>query len=301
MFENFHIITPVFNPAHYRCRTPLFNNFKKHVIDAGAKISVVELAYGTKPFEITTGLPSELQLRTRAMLWHKERLINLAISRLPANWEYVAWVDGDIKFANDNWIPDTVLKLQYHPVVQMFSHAIDLDAQQAPINTVEGFASAYHHGRLASGSKLSYGRYAHTGYAWAMRRDCFDQMGGLIDFAILGAADNYMAHAMIGKAEILMDKRFHPVYIDKVMDWQRDSARYIRGKLGYVQGSISHYWHGSKSNRGYNTRAQILIDHQFNPASDLEVDWQGVYRIDENKSQMEYQIYKYFLSRNEDS
>lgn len=302
MFDKLWFITVLFNPVHYSCRKKLYDNFKKHITDMGANLFTVELAYGDKPFEVTTGGPNELQLRTRAVLWHKERLINLAAQRLPIDTKYIAWVDSDLLWHNPNFMEDTVLRLQYHPIVQMFSHAMDLDKNYSPIGQpVEGFGYAYHHNLINKNSKLKYGRYAHTGYAWAMRSEVFDQMGGLIDFAILGAADNYMAHCAVGWANRMTDSRYHPIYNQKILDWEADCNRFIKGRLGYVPGTISHFWHGAKSQRGYNTRAQILIKNSFNPALDLETALNGTYRIDQNKHEMEHEIYHYFLSRNEDN
>lgn len=300
MFDNFWVVTTIFNPAHYKSRNVLYHEFIKRMNDAGVKVLTVELAFGNKPFEVTEeGNPHHLQLRTDAILWHKEKLINLGVERLPKNWEYVAWIDADLNFLNPNWVQDTVLRLQYHPVVQMFSQAIDLTAQNDVLRVHEGFAWLYHNGNLTT-DKL-YAKKAHPGFAWAMKRDTFNKMGGLIDFAILGSADQHMAHAFIGKMAQSLVKGYSEGYKSEMMDWQADCDRHIKGNLGYVPGAIAHYWHGNKKDRGYTTRFKLLIKHQYDPNKHLERDWQGVYRFDQTAHLLEYDIYKYFLSRNEDS
>lgn len=41
-----------------------------------------------------------------------------------------------------------------------------------------------------------YRRYGHTGYVWACTRYFWENVGGLMDFCILGSADHNMALAM---------------------------------------------------------------------------------------------------------
>ncbi len=300
--NRFWVVTTIFNPVNYNSRKELYFNFAKHMEQCGVNLFVVELAFGEKPFEVTEeGNPNHLQLRTKDIIWHKERLINLGVQRLPRNWEYVAWIDADILFVNPNWVSDTLLKLQYHPVVQLFSNAIDLDASSSVLKVHESFAYAYHHG-LAMTKKPyeNYSKWFHPGFAWAMRRDAFDKMCGLIDYAALGSADNHMAHGFIGKMANTFVKGYSDGYILRLKEWQKDCDRFIKGNLGYVSGAITHFWHGTKKDRGYTTRYNTLIKHKYDPNIHLETDWQGVYRWNQNACHLEYDIYKYFLSRNED-
>lgn len=300
MHNNFWVVTTVFNPVKYKSRNVLYHEFIKRMKDIGVNVFTVELAFGTNCFEVTEpDNPNHLQLRTDSVLWHKERLINLGVQRLPRNWEYVAWIDADIVFFNTNWVQDAIQRLQFYPVVQLFSQAVDFTSNNDVLKTHEGFAWSYQNGSLTK-EKL-YEKKAHPGFAWAMTKEAFNDVGGLIDFAILGSADQHMAHAFIGKMQDSLCKGYSKEYAESMMKWQRECNRYIRKNLGYVPGSIGHYWHGSKKDRGYTTRFKLLIKHNFNPYKDLETDWQGLYRFSECAYPLECEIYKYFLSRNEDA
>ena len=79
-----HVIVVVFNPLRFLSRYNLFTDFKKHAEDSGAMVWVVELAFGERPHEMTdASAPRNIQFRTEAELWHKEKMINEAVSRLP--------------------------------------------------------------------------------------------------------------------------------------------------------------------------------------------------------------------------
>src|SRR5229473_1294403 len=103
--KELHIITAISNPCRYRTRYDLYRRFAKYVAESGARLTTVEAAFGERDFAITEpGRPDHVQLRTSHEIWHKENLINIGITRLPADWEYVAWVDADVAFARPDWV-----------------------------------------------------------------------------------------------------------------------------------------------------------------------------------------------------
>jgi hypothetical protein len=53
-----------------------------------------------------------IKVSTDSKVWVKENLINLGIKSLPDDWNFVAWVDADITFLNQNWVRETKEKLQ---------------------------------------------------------------------------------------------------------------------------------------------------------------------------------------------
>lgn len=97
------------------------------VAEAGGILYTVELALRNRHHEVTDhSNPFHIQLRSPDILWHKENLINIGISKLPENWEYVAWIDADVQFTRTDWAVETLHQLQIYKVVQMWSHSIDL-------------------------------------------------------------------------------------------------------------------------------------------------------------------------------
>lgn len=122
-----HVVTVISNPARYLSRYRLYRQFEKHMADSGAILHTVELAFGGREFEITeAGNPNHTQLRTNQQLWFKENLMNIGISRLPADANYIATIDADLTFVKTDWVQETLHQLQHAPIVQLFSEVSNL-------------------------------------------------------------------------------------------------------------------------------------------------------------------------------
>jgi hypothetical protein len=117
---------------------------------------------------------------------------------------------------------------------------------------------------------------------------------------IVGAGDHHMACCLIGKGERSIPKGVHLNYRNYILAWQ-ERARRLHNNIGYIKGSIYHYWHGKKKDRRYKDRWEILIDNKFNPSTFIHKDWQGVWSMYPGHEQLRDDIRKYFQARNEDS
>lgn len=296
------VVAVVNNYARYSSRYNLFSQFKQMVEQAGVNLMIVEVALGDRPFEMTQpNNPNHIQLRTWDELWHKENMINIGISRLPADWEYVAWIDGDIGFVRNDWAQEIVHQLQHYQVIQLFQTAIDLGPTGEAIRTYDGFVYSYLNGNPPPFTKGNHGQYIfHPGYAWAARREAIDALGGLFDYGVLGSSDHHMAHGFFGKIVENAPKKISEGYKKSLLIWQDRALKHIRGDVGFMTGSIYHFWHGSKVERFYNTRWDILLKHKFDPYYDLKQDWQGLYSFTDAGLRMRDDIRNYFRVRNED-
>ena len=128
------VVTVITNPMRYYIRYKLYQAFEKMVEDAGGILYTIELATRDRHFEVTQAEnPRNIQLRSPSILWHKENLANIAVRHLPAEAEYVAFVDADIQFARPDWVQETLHQLQIYRVVQMWTHSIDLGPEFQPI------------------------------------------------------------------------------------------------------------------------------------------------------------------------
>jgi hypothetical protein len=320
------VVAVVSNPCRYRSRYDLYRAFERHMHDSGVRLTTVELAFGERPWEITKpDNPRHVQLRTNFELWHKENLINLGVQRLPRDWKYVAWIDADLTFARPDWAQETLHQLQHHAILQLFSHAIDLGSNHAPLSWFYGdgikpasWGFCHQNGLPKANTDLKksllenkmsvetcgYGLvaaeyYWHPGFAWACRRETWEALGGLIDFSILGAADYLMASAITG--DLTLSDWLAPSYRAPILEWQARADRYVQGDLGYVDGLILHHWHGPKAKRGYRDRWRIFHDHGFDPDRDLKRDWQGLWQLTERSPGLRDDIRGYFRQRDEDA
>jgi hypothetical protein len=321
LLKDFYVISIITNPERFKRRPQLFKEFMQRMEKYGVNFYVVEGSFGDRPHEVTDASnPRHIQIQTDAELWHKENLINIGISRLPATWKYVAWIDGDIDFVRPDWALETVHELQHHPVVQMFEDAIDMGPEHEVLTTFKSFAACYKKGlpqkqlKVKGGKKgddmlpyygypsseYSPGTYWHPGYAWAATREAINTMGGLLDFAVLGSGDHHMACGLIGEIERSLPAKIHDQYKHMAKAWETRALR-LHKNIGYVKGTIYHFWHGKKRDRKYRDRWQILIENNFNPAADIHKDWQGLWHLYPGHERLRDQIRQYFQSRNEDS
>lgn len=298
-----HVITPINNYYCYKRRYELFQEYVKHMESLpGIRLYIVEVALGDRPFVATDkNNPRHMQLRTNAVIWHKENMINQMAENLPRNWKYMAWVDGDVEFKDREIAYSTIHQLQKYDVVQMFQSVVNLGPKGEVLNTHESFFSQYAKNNFVV--PRDFKKYAvwHPGFAWACTRKAYNDMGRLIDFAILGAGDHHMALALVNAVEQSCPTQMHPNYRKKLIQWQDRVERTIQRNCGYVKGTIIHGFHGRFADRKYSERWSILIDTQFDPEVHIKNDWQGLYIFDAPNPRLRDLIRRYFDERNEDT
>jgi hypothetical protein len=291
------VVAVVSNPVEYESRYRLYRDFCERIKkEPQVRLFTVELQHRNKPF-ITDAC---LKLRTSDELWHKENMINIAVHHLPANWEYFAWIDADIEFQRKDWVAQTLRQLQHYDIVQLFSHAVDLGPDGEIMDTHNSFCYQWSQNLLGE-SKQPYKKFHHTGYGFAMRREMYDNLGGLMEFPILGAADHHMCKAWIGKIEESFPQNIHPNYKALCLNYQKRCNLHLKQNIGYVPGTIFHYWHGKKANRKYQERWQILIRNEYDPLMDIKKDSNNLWRLEGNKPKFRDDLRAYFRVRNEDS
>src|SRR6202795_2581423 len=193
------VISVYSNSPRFASRERLFKEFQAYMAKEQSNVGhwCVETAFGDRAFRVTDpNNPRHIQLRTTHELWLKENMINIAMSRLPLDSEYVAWVDADIRFSRPDWPIETLHQLQHFDIVQMFSEARDMSPDHETFQVHKGFMWAYWK-QLRTGDSYEFW---HPGYAWAYKRSAIDKLGGLMEFPILGASDHHMAWALVGES-----------------------------------------------------------------------------------------------------
>jgi hypothetical protein len=334
VLQPLYLVLPVFNSQRYKTRWANTAEFIKYALDAGFHVVTVEAAFGER-LSVFEGKNlherhTNIILRTDSELWIKENLLNLGVQYLPEDWKYVAFVDPDVSFARRDIVSETLQQLQHYSVVQMFNIAIDLDPAHKPYQFNRGFVYDYKEGtpfkmQFSQNTKLKNVKqnlkkkqinnaycddcpdgelkinYFHPGFAWAFRREAFVGLGGLIDWAILGAADAHMAGSYIGRCDETIHPDMHPEYRELVNIWQDRATQYIKGNIGYIDGSIYHYFHGAKKNRKYGERWKILTTNHFQPSLDLKRNWNGIYLLTDHNLKLRDEVREYLHSRDEDN
>ena len=304
--DKLYVLTCISNPSGYNSRVKLYNDFEKYVNkEPNAELYTVELIYPSKKYSVTSSEnPRHLQLVGDDVIWCKENILNLLRGKLPASARFIAWIDADVIYARTDWVEATVEKLKTCDFVQMFSECRDLypDYTTIPNSVFKGIVhQSINNPNFSMTDGYGKKRTGHTGYAWACTAEAWDQVGGLIDFSLMGSADYQMACALLGDVvSSTYNRSYSGGYISKLVEWEQKCAGM---KVGYVDGLILHNYHGKKSDRGYGTRWKVLVDLDFSPQRDLVSNPQGILTL--NKESEKYfelkdELIKYFISRKED-
>ena len=304
MDRTFHIVTCVANPIGWASRVKLARDaIANWLKEPNVHVTLVECAYGARGYELAdlaSDRVTHVPVRATTLVWNKENLLNLGITRLPHNARYVGTFDADVKYRSPGWARAILAALDIYPAIQPWTHTIDLGPNDEVLATHKSFAAIYHAGRPVGEPANSPYEFAHPGYAWAWTRDALDRIGGLFELGGMGSGDHHMALAIAGKADCSLPGTIDSSYSTAVKRWERHAATHINGKLGFITATLEHDFHGRKSNRGYQSRWGMFIDHAFDPFNDLKRNSFGVIEFSGEKPALERAFDRYLRSREED-
>jgi hypothetical protein len=224
-------------------------------------------------------------------------MINIGVKKLlPQNWKAFAWIDADIEFESNTWALDTLKILNgCKDIVQMFSHAVDMDKDESNLNIFNSFGYSFSKNKTYTTKGIDYW---HPGFAWAITRKAYEKIGGLYDIGILGSGDNIMALSLINKCKNITNSKYDNDYNESMLNYQKKTKKL---RLGYVPGVIRHHYHGKKVNRKYVERTEIIIKYQYSPKKHLKYDSNGILIPTEDfNDEFKNDIMQYFIDRKED-
>jgi hypothetical protein len=295
--EKLNVILVISNPCLYTRRYVLLNEFVERFENEEDNVNlyIVEMIYPGQKFIVTDkNNKNHLQLQTEYPIWHKENMINLGVKKLlPLNWKAFAWIDSDIEFESNTWVMDALKVLNgTYDVIQLFSHAIDMDRDKSTMSIFQSFGYNFIKQKSYVKSGLDY---FHPGFAWAITRKAYEKIGGIYDKGILGSSDSIMALSFINKVKTMTNSNYHPSYNKSMIDFQTKAKKL---RLGYVHGVIRHHYHGTKKNRRYTERWEILKNHKYSP-DDMVYD-NNILVPDKLSNIFRNDILNYFKERKED-
>jgi len=293
------VVSCYFNPCNYKSR---FNNLRQYIVGLEQQAVHLYLANLTLKDEIGVVSPSTaatvIEFQGRDVLWHKERLLNLLIRRLPPQYTKVAWIDADVIFPNFRWFRWTSELLDTYDLVQLYDKAFQRDNNGRTIGKREGLVA------YISAGKPEPFRFDSSrtwpGLAWGAKRDLL-ATHGLFDVMVTGGADTYMSLAAYGRIKGEWHGDLLAPKLRKVWkDWAERFYGEIQGRVGFVPTAVIQLGHGTLENRRYVDRLRILTAHDFDPEADISPDENGVWRWATNKPFLHQAVYDYFESRKED-
>lgn len=292
------IVACYFNPQNNPYRLSTFNKFYDSIKHMNHRI--VECVIGEGKSELPDS-PYITKIKSNAVLWHKESLLNHAIENLDKKFKYVFWLDTDVIFTNKNWMVDSVEQLKTNNIVQPFEYCVHLekDRNDVDFDITHEYEFASHpknrHPRMWRsfcancvttdlGDNENYDVHGHVGFAWGARREVLDAVP-LYDKALVGGADHIMAHAAAGHIPHTCITKSFTEDIDAVNAWSRKFYAVVKGKIGYAKGDLYHMWHGDLKNREYLKRIR-----EFTPVAKTinKKDKNGLYVTENDKYVREY-------------
>lgn len=288
-------ITTFYNPEHYKNKLANYKLFRENLKKQNINLAAVECIFEKDAFELSEDDAEILiQVKSKSVLWQKERLLNIALKQIPKECENIVWVDADIIFLKENWVSETEKCLEKNLIVQPFSYSFRLKKLENPdvsvLDKISGDRKKYSYMFcFNTGRKNLLEKSSENGFVWAGKKSIFDACG-FYDKHIVGGGDFIMRDAFTNTDN---DQSYSK-------DWSDSIKKLTDGRTGYVDGGLIHLYHGSWKNRYYSERDLILKKNHYNPERDLCLNNDGCWEWSINApGKLKSEIRKYFSARNE--
>ena len=251
------VILAFFQPVAFRLPQMHFHAVLHTLHAQGVPLAVAQAVYpGQKPQPVPETIP-QVAIPTRSLLFHKERLWNIAARTLTGASRLI-FIDADIVFAESGWLKKCLDVLDKYDIIQPYSSARWLDERGLVDMERPPVAEA-----IQAGLRPAMKSY-HPGFGFGMTRPAFEKLGGFYDRSVAGNGDALFALA-------LRDNFLH----DAVAQWfgsRQDktvsAASYAMYKrraveqnlsVGFPEGvTVTHLWHGLRKNRQYIERGDLF-------------------------------------------
>lgn len=297
-------LTSYFNPVRYRRRLSNYRLFRSHL---RVPLVAVELSFDGR-FDLNKNDADILiQISGGAVLWQKERLLNVALKAVPPEVDRIAWIDCDLILKRPDWTEEAERQLDDFEVVQLFSDAIHLKSEEyRPADVdVSDYAAVPGIVSVSNARELITIRSNHnsyqSGFAWAAKRRLIESHG-FYDAAIVGGGDCMMVGAVFGEFGPIAERfLLNATRRQHYFKWAVPFHESVAERIGRVPGTIIHLSHGDLKNRRYGDRHVSLADFDFRPDFDIRVSSHGAWEWARPRPRLEAFLKSYFADRAEDA
>ena len=254
-------VTAYFNPRHYQRRLLNYRLFRRYL---KIPLLAVELSSDGQ-FELAASDADILiSLSSAAVMWQKERLLNIAIQALPPACDKVVWIDCDTILYADDWPGRVSRALDDYPLVQPFSRVshqkrdAHLGDPRDPaasefwqVSIPVAVQAGRHPRECLNGVRDRLDGSCVMGMAWAMRRELIASVG-IYDACVIGGGSRPLIAAAYGCfADAIQLNRFNDRQAEHYSDWAQRFFRTVECGVTAVEGDAAHLWHGSMADRRY--------------------------------------------------
>lgn len=281
------VVTFHWNPAGW---TSLRRNYLRFLHEMrwwDVPTFAIEVAYPGQEF-VADNAWLKIRASDANVLWQKERIVNLAVERLPERFDKIAWIDADILFLDPAWPQRVSWLLESWPVVQMWNRWHCADANGAVNQTLVNVG--------ANARRYTHGEQCSPGGAWAARRSVLP----LYDRHIVGSGDAMAVEGwtgVIGRCLLKMNDAMRADFLA----WCKTAQPKVGDQIGVMPGDATHLYHGTRKDRQYVERWKPVINSGYDPARHVTVDDNGLLAwTEEAPPELVKFVRGYFASRNED-
>ena len=257
------IVVLYYNPS---CSAEAEREYKLLVQHLGSwpiELFAVEVSFPGQAFPSTSAF-IQLQATEQNLLRQEERLLNMAIERLPAHFDSVAWVAPGTIFLNDAWAEQTKHLLDEYPAVQLCTDIFAVDD--------EGYVTARLRCVAAQGSVATAGsKLAPYGAgSWAMRRELFP----LYDRLVCGPGQMLAYEAWKNGRSVEAQELLSGKALDLFSEWAAEARQKTGGLVGCLPGASLQKSSAIEASRtGINSRRE---SYSYDPLVDITVDSNGL-------------------------
>jgi len=302
-------MTSYYNPMRYKRRLTNYKTFHELL---RIPLVTVELSFDGG-FELADRDADVLiQLSGGAILWQKERLLNLAIKSVPPTVDNIAWIDCDVMFERSDWVDEAENQLRSSNIVQLFSDQVDLGQEHHKTSfschdispSGRGVISLNAQNRFRQSdvapTSAQNRRSFAWGLAWAARRKILEDHG-LYDAMIAGGGARALVSAIYAEFETVIEAaQFNAAQREHYLEWAHPYHRAVGERVGHVSGRLYHLWHGDIKNRNYAGRHRGLLDSNFDPYADIAIGANGAWQWARSKPELQEFLTNHFINRAED-
>jgi hypothetical protein len=303
-------ITCFFNPLGYARRRDNYTVFRRHL---DIPLVAVELGYEGHFWLDSSDAEVMVRVEGGDILDQKERLLNIAMTRLPKDCTAVAWLDCDVVFGRNDWHEAVIDILRTHIMAQPFDRVLYLKKDAMPVQKDVMQIELSRRGMASSVTdtctfEMAYDDACFTrqpnsaspGHAWVAHRDVMNKHG-FYDRCIVGGADSAMNCAAYGAFHSVI--RYHKMNCfqrNHYLEWAHPFYSTVSGRVSHVAGDLWHLWHGTISDRRTADNFDEILPYEYDPVQDLSLSAEGCWRWSTDKPELHRRVYNYFAGRNED-
>lgn len=294
------VVSCFFNPAGYRRPVANLGAFLDWCYAERIPVWMAELAYHDARPVLPQNHPRVRQYRMgdEGIMFQKEELLNAVAWNLPRSIHHVLFLDADVILAGGRAQVEDAINLlnQGAKLVQPFNVARWDDAAGRPGAPKAGTGWAWKNGK-ERGSVVDPVPY-HPGFGIGMGRDTFQAIGGLYGCPITGSGDAALLQSALAPSLPPAIKGASHYTAPAPADWRARVRSVIGEAVGYVEGELTHLYHGSMRNRGYDARHRLLA--QFRPSAHLRTPPHGLPAWTAQARHLQDAMRAYFDGRRED-